>query len=68
MHIRVETLSKAGALPSITLDAPGTHGEGVTGMHGMGVSTPNAAAVADATSGLDGDMHIPNGMIFVNGM
>jgi hypothetical protein len=37
-------------------------------MHGMGVSTPIAAAVAEATSGLAGDIHIPNGIIFVIGM
>jgi hypothetical protein len=67
-HISVETLSRAGALPSSTFGAPGTHGERVAGMHGMGVSTPSAAAVAAATTGLAGDMHIPNGIIFVIGM
>ena len=68
MHVSVETLSRAGALPSSTVGAPGTHGAGVAGMHGMGVSTPIAAEVAAATVGLDGDMHIPKGMIFVIGM
>jgi hypothetical protein len=33
-------------------------------MHGIGVSTPKAAAVADATSGLLGVVHIPKGMMF----
>ncbi len=37
-------------------------------MQGMGVSTPKAAAVAEATVGLASDMHIPNGMMFVIGM
>jgi hypothetical protein len=37
-------------------------------MQGIGVSTPSAAAVAAATSGLAGDMHMPNGMIFIIGM
>jgi hypothetical protein len=37
-------------------------------MQGIGVSTPNAAAVAAATAGLAGDIHIPNGMMFVMGM
>ena len=32
-------------------------------MHGCGVSTPSAAAVAAATWGLDGLMHRPNGMM-----
>jgi len=63
-----ETLSKAGKLPSRSVAAPGVHGEGVAGMQGMGVRTPSAADVAAATVGLDGDMHIPNGMIFVIGM
>jgi hypothetical protein len=30
-------------------------------MHGIGVSTPNAAAVAAATAGFVGVMHIPKG-------
>src|SRR3954471_13537151 len=30
-------------------------------MHGAGVSTPMAADVAAATTGLDGVVHIPNG-------
>jgi hypothetical protein len=37
-------------------------------MQGIGVSTPIAAAVAAATIGLAGDMHMPNGMIFTSGM
>ena len=36
-------------------------------MHGMGVSTPRAAAVAAATVGFAGEMHMPNGMIFTIG-
>jgi len=34
-------------------------------MQGIGVSTPNAAAVAAATVGFAIDMHIPNGMMFI---
>jgi hypothetical protein len=37
-------------------------------MHGMGVSTPKAAAVAAATEGFAGDMHMPKGMMFTKGM
>src|SRR5947209_10115444 len=63
----VETLSRAGALPSSTVGAPVTHGAGVFGIHGIGVSTPRAAAVAAATIGFAGDVHIPNGVMFTNG-
>jgi len=37
-------------------------------MHGIGVSTPIAAAVAAATEGFVGDMHMPNGIMFVMGI
>jgi hypothetical protein len=68
MHISWETLSSVGMLASSTVGAPVTHGAGVAGTQGIGVSTPNAAAVAAATVGLEGDMHIPKGIIFVIGM
>src|SRR6201987_1598876 len=67
MHIRVLVLSNVGFPPSITVGARGPQGDVVTGMHGIGVSTPNAAAVAAATAGFAGDMHMPNGMIFTSG-
>jgi hypothetical protein len=34
----------------------------------MGVSTPNAAAVADATTGLAIDRHMPNGTMLTIGL
>jgi hypothetical protein len=37
-------------------------------MHGIGVSTPMAAAVAAATAGFAGDMHMPNGMMLTMGL
>ena len=37
-------------------------------MHGIGVSTPSAAAVAAATVGLAMLLHIPNGIMFTNGL
>ncbi len=67
MHMSVWVLSSVGMLPSRTVGAPGTHGATVIGMHGMGVNTPIAAAVAAATIGFAGDMHMPNGMIFTMG-
>src|SRR6516225_9623207 len=68
MHISWEVLSSVGILPSSTVGAPGTQGAGVFGMQGMGVKTPRAAAVADATVGLARDMHMPKGMMLVRGM
>ncbi len=67
MHMQVWVLSNAGMFPISTVGAPGTQGEAVTGIHGIGVNTPDAAAVADATVGFDGVMHMPNGMMFTIG-
>jgi len=67
IHINCEVLSSVGKLPNSTVGAPGTHGAGVLGMQGMGVSTPMAAAVAAATVGFAGDMHMPKGMMFTIG-
>jgi hypothetical protein len=63
MHVAVS----AGAPLICTVGDPGDHGDEVTGMHGCGVSTPNAADVAAATWGLDNVMHIPNGMMLTIG-
>ena len=68
VHINCDTLSKVGKFAKSTVGAPGTHGDIVIGMQGIGVSTPNAAAVAAATIGLAGDWHIPKGMMFSIGM
>ena len=51
----------------MVIGAPGTQGADVTGIQGMGVSTPSAAAVAEATIGLVGVMHMPKGGIFTMG-
>ena len=37
-------------------------------MQGIGVNTPKAAAVAAATAGFAGDMHIPKGGMFTIGL
>lgn len=58
MHLDV--LFKAGILRKVTVDEPGVHGV-VTGIQGVGVSTPLAAAVAEAVVGLANDEHIANG-------
>jgi hypothetical protein len=65
MH--VEVLFKAGMLAMRTVGEPGVHGATTTGMHGMGVKTPNAAAVAAATEGFAGLIHAPKGMMFTMG-
>jgi hypothetical protein len=60
VHWQVESWLRAGTPEMVTATDPGAHGDAVTGMHGIGVSTPRAAAVADATSGLASEEHIPN--------
>ena len=56
-----------GAPPTITREVD-IHGAGVTGTHGIGVSTPNAAAVADATTGLAMERHKPKGTMLSIGL
>ena len=48
-------LLSAGMPPIITVGEPGFQGPAGTGMHGIGVRTPSAAAVAAATCGFDND-------------
>ncbi len=57
----------ADVFPIKTVGEPGAHGAGITGTQGIGVRTPNAAAVAAATAGFASDWHIPKGMIFFIG-
>ena len=54
-HISLQFWSSAGIWSSSTVGTPGAHGVGVLGTQGMGVSTPSAAAVAEATVGLASD-------------
>jgi hypothetical protein len=51
---------KAGIFITFTCILPGAQGAVSTGTHGMGVSTPMAADVAEATVGLAIDWHMPN--------
>ena len=63
MHF--EAASSAGEFRTSTVGTPGVHGV-VAGIQGIGVSTPSAAAVAAATVGLAGDMHMPDvGMLVI---
>lgn len=68
VQLHFETSSSAGMLAIITVDAPGAHGAGIAGTHGMGVSTPAAAVVAVAVAGKVGALQAPNGMIFNMGL
>jgi hypothetical protein len=64
----VDVSSSAGMLASNTVAAPGAQGAVVAGMQGIGVRTPRAAAVAAATVGFEGLVHMPNGMMLTIGL
>ncbi len=66
MHL--DELFNAGILPISTVGEPGAHGAAVTGMHGIGVNAPSAAAVAEATVGLARDWHMPKGNMLTIGL
>lgn len=68
LHISLQLLLSVGLLPVKTVTEPGSQGVVVMGIQGIGVSTPNAAAVADATVGLANDVHMPKGNIFLKGI
>lgn len=63
----MDSVSKAGGPPMVTVGEPGTH-EDVTGVHGIGTNTPNAAAVAAATAGFARLIHTPNGITSAKGI
>lgn len=52
LQINLLLLFNAGILAMSTVGEPGAQGVDVTGIQGMGVNTPIAAEVADATWGL----------------
>jgi hypothetical protein len=64
----MESLFKIGIFFIIIVGLSGNHGDTVIGIHGIGVRTPNAAAVAAITMGLARLIHIPKGIIFSIGM
>ena len=64
IHINMDESSRAGNSPTMTVGQPGVQGAAVAGIQGIGVRTPSAAAVAAATWGLAGDIHIPKVGIF----
>jgi hypothetical protein len=64
----LELSFSAGWFANITVGEPGAQGAVTTGMQGMGVSTPSAAAVAAATVGFAMELHIANGRMFTIGL
>ena len=62
-HIHLAVFIRAGIFMTFTIPG-GAHGPVITGMQGIGVSTPQAAAVAEATVGLANDEHMPKGSMF----
>lgn len=66
-HMSLQELSNAGMFVMSTVGPPGTQGAGSTGLQGMGVGTPIAAAVAAITIGFIGEVHMPKGGTFSMG-
>src|ERR1043166_6840715 len=66
MHLQPSC--RAGLPPTTMVAEPGAQGAGMTGTHGCGVRTPEAAAVAAATAGFEALEHIPKGGMFLMGM
>ena len=67
MHISLQLSIKAGIMLTFSCP-PGVHGAVRAGTHGIGVSAPIAAAVAEATVGLASDWHMPNGAMLTIGL
>ncbi len=68
IQVRHEVSFSAGNITSGTVGAPVTQGAGVFGTQGIGVSTPEAAAVADAVAGKAAELQTPNGGMFAMGL
>ena len=68
MHISLLVLVSVGKPWVSTCGFPGAQGAVVQGTHGIGVSTPQAAEVADATVGLARERHIPKVGILTIGL
>jgi len=66
-QLHVELTVSAFFSRIITTVDPWDHGAVTTGMQGIGVRTPCAAAVALATCGFACVVHIPNGAMFTDG-
>ncbi len=67
LHRQVEVDVRTGQFPIVTVGDPGIQGAEVTGIHGCGVNTPMAAAVALATIGFVMLLHIPKDRMLAMG-
>ena len=67
LHMSFDESLSAGMLAISTVGHPGIQGAVVIGTQGIGVNTPKAAAVAEATVGFASEEHIANGRIFIIG-
>jgi len=67
-HMSLQLLFTAGMFPTRIVGTPGTQGPAGTGVQGIGVNTPSAAAVAEATAGLAMLVHTPKGRMFTKGI
>ena len=67
-QFNLQVLLSAGMPRNNTVGDPGAHGAGSIGVQGMGVKTPNAAAVAAATAGFASEVHMMNGGMLTNGI
>lgn len=66
-HISIELSAKIGPVIPTMFGFVGIQGPVGVGMHGPGVSTPNAAAVSAAVDGFKRLLQTPNGAMFKNG-
>lgn len=62
-----EDVVAIGEPPTIVREGE-IHGAAVTGVQGIGVSTPRAAEVAAATVGFASEVHMPKGRMLTNGL
>lgn len=68
LHMHWLLLVRTDIFPAVTVGAPGTQGAEVAGTQGMGVKTPIAAEVAEATVGFAMDLHTPKDGMFAMGL
>ena len=67
MQLQIDVSFSAGIPAIVVMAEPGVQGDTVMGMHGTGVGVPSAAAVAAMNIGFPGQMHMPNGAMFMIG-
>lgn len=66
-HIKIDVLESVGIALKRMVGSPIIQGDVVAGMQGIGVKTPECAAVAAATIGFEIVVHFPKGKTFKKG-